>query len=141
MDISINKEDLVRLSRFPENEKKVVQMTLQRAGMQVREQSDRNAPYKSGDLKSSITMQPQNVPIGADKVIVGSNKVYARIQDTGGVIKPKNKKLLAFKVNGQFVFARSVTIKGNKYMTNAYEQIKDDMGKIFNEEFEHYIIK
>ena len=45
--------------------------------------------FDSGRLYRSITYK-----ISGDKIIVGTNVKYAKIQQEGGVIKPKNKKWL-----------------------------------------------
>jgi hypothetical protein len=54
------------------------------------------------------------------KIIFGGGRVpYARIQHEGGVIKPKNAKLLAWKEGEKWHFAKSVTIKGTHYLEKA----------------------
>ena len=56
--------------------------------------------------------------------IVG-RKNYLGIYETGGEIKPRNKKVLAFDVGGQTVFARSVYIDKLPFVTDSkksYEQ-------------------
>ncbi len=82
-------------------------------------------PYQTGDLKRSIT---HSVEASANKITgsIGSNKVYARIQEFGGTIKPKNGKYLRFKGSYGWATVKSVTIKGSLYMTRA---IKDNMAK------------
>jgi len=81
------------------------------------------APYKSGTLASSITHKINST---ADKIIgaLGSNVVYARIQEYGGEIKPKNGKYLKFKGRFGWVSVKSVTIRPKYYLTRA---IKDNL--------------
>ena len=80
-------------------------------------------PYKTGTLKRSIT---HDITERADKLIgtVGSNLVYARIQEYGGTILPKKGKYLRFMVNGSWVAVKQVTIKPKLYLTRA---IKDNV--------------
>lgn len=136
MSISIDQKAIKQLGRLPDNGRKVIQMTLQRSALEVMNEGKKNAPYITGNLRRSITMDPQKVGIGDKQVKVGSNLVYARIQDEGGTITPKRGKYLAFRTrDGQFVLARRVFIRGNKYLTNAYENMRTRINKIFNEEF------
>ena len=65
----------------------------------------------SGGLKGSITFAT-----GANQVAVGSNKVYAAIQQFGGVIRPKTARALAFRMGGHLILARSVTIPARPYL-------------------------
>lgn len=64
-----------------------------------------------GGLMSSITFQTSS-----DTVQVGTNKVYAAIHQFGGTIKPKTGDRLVFRIGGQTVFARSVTIPARPYL-------------------------
>lgn len=65
----------------------------------------------SSGLADSITAQTAR-----DQVTVGSNKEYAAIHQFGGVIRPKNKKALAFRLGGRVVLARSVHIPARPYL-------------------------
>lgn len=46
----------------------------------------------------------------------GSNKIYARIHNEGGVIKPKTKKVLAWRDGNQLIVARQVTIPKRQFV-------------------------
>jgi len=66
----------------------------------------------TGALQRSISSSAT-----ADHVAVGTNLKYARIHQFGGVIRPKNKKMLAFPgPTGAIVFAKKVTIPARPYM-------------------------
>ena len=70
----------------------------------------------------------------AYQVSFGNSQVpYARIQELGGTIKPKRGRFLVFKnAAGETVFARSVTIKGKRYLTKAADGVaRSDKGKYF----------
>jgi phage virion morphogenesis protein len=46
----------------------------------------------------------------------GVNRVYAAIHQFGGIIKPKSKKALRFKVAGGFVTTKQVTIPARPFL-------------------------
>jgi phage gpG-like protein len=64
----------------------------------------------------------------------GSNKIYARIHNEGGIIKPKAKKVLAWRDGNGFVFARQVTMPKRQFIgissANAREIEKAALDKI-----------
>lgn len=64
-----------------------------------------------GGLMGSITFDA-----GQDSVEVGSNKVYAAVHQTGATIKPRSASHLAFRLGGEAVFAKSVTIPARPYI-------------------------
>lgn len=59
--------------------------------------------------------------LGYYSIIFGGGQVpYGRIQHDGGTIKPKNGEFLVWKgKNGEWIYARSVTIKGTRYLERA----------------------
>lgn len=129
-------------SRFDE----AIQIALDRIGDELQEDSRRLAPVKSGTLRRSITKQLFN-----KKVIVGTNLVYARILDQGGVIpahtiEPVNKSVLRFVTkSGKVVFTKRVQkpaqnrkpYRGKGYMTPAFNKIVRSRAlKIFEQEIE-----
>lgn len=70
--------------------------------------------HKSGALRDSIESG-----VAGDTAYWGSNLVYARIHQLGGVIKPKPsnpKGLLSWVDGGARWFARSVTIPARPYL-------------------------
>lgn len=74
------------------------------------------APVKTGHLRRSIHVAGSGGSGGRGTAVYGSNVVYAKIQNSGGVITVKTKKVLANKMTGEF-FGKSVTIKGQQYMS------------------------
>ena len=81
-------------------------------------------PYKSGNLKRSITQKVEATPLKRVTGTIGSNLEYARIQEFGGVIRPKTGKYLRFLGNNGWVSVKQVTIRPKFYMTRA---IKDKL--------------
>lgn len=138
MKISLNKQLSAKLLRImkesPAKMKKATTVALRRCGDQLRNDAAQNAPYLTGNLRRSITMDM----VGDKKAIVGSNLEYARIHDEGGIIYPKKSKYLRFQVGGHWVTVKKVTIpkyRGQGYLTPAFEKlVKGDAEKIFTEE-------
>ena len=64
-----------------------------------------------GGLAGSLTFAT-----GRGTVEWGSNKVYAAIQQFGGTIKPKAGGALVFKIGGNLVRVKSVTIPARPYL-------------------------
>jgi phage gpG-like protein len=52
----------------------------------------------------------------SSRVIVGSGLVYARIQQEGGTIVPRDAKALAFPMGNGMAFAQSVTLPARPYL-------------------------
>ncbi|MBB96928.1 MAG: phage morphogenesis protein [Rhodobacteraceae bacterium] len=68
--------------------------------------------HDSGQLMRSITHEA-----ASDQVEVGSNMIYAGIHQTGGTIKAKNGKALAFTLaNGESAIVGSVKIPARPYL-------------------------
>lgn len=143
MKFEINKQLSAKFLKImkesPEKSKKAIEIGLRRCGDQLRNDAGNLAPYKSGNLKRSITMEM----VGSTKVIVGSNLEYARIHDEGGDILPKTKPYLMFQVNGHWVRVKKVHIpkyNGKGYLTPAFNKLVDgDAEKIFMDEIQRAI--
>jgi len=102
-----------------------INIGLFRIGHKIANRSKEFSPQLTGNLRRSITVDPQLISQVDNKIAVGSNLVYARIHDLGGIIKPKNKKYLHFKTkSGKWVRTKKVTIKkykGRGYLTPAFD--------------------
>ncbi len=95
---------------------------------------------RTGRLRNSIT---HDVRIQGDKVIgtIGTNVVYGRIHELGGVIRPKVKQLLRFHIPGVgWRSAKEVTIPARPFLRPALEdnlgEIKKILAKRIEEAFE-----
>lgn len=71
-------------------------------------------------LQRSVTSQ-----VSGNRILVGSNRVYAAVHQFGATIKPKNAKALVFRLrpagkgkggNSGLVMAKSVTIPARPYL-------------------------
>lgn len=80
----------------------------------------------SGDLASKLNtrVKATNTKIAAS---LGSNLKYARIHEKGGVIKPKKKKSLRFKIGGNWVIVKQVTIPARPYLSPSLKEKKKDV--------------
>ncbi len=69
--------------------------------------------HNTGDLKNSIIFKATDsyVQVGAPKGLI-----YARIQQMGGVIRPKSKKALIVPCGGRVLRLKSVTIPARPYL-------------------------
>lgn len=67
---------------------------------------------KTGALQQSISEAVR----GDDTIEVGTNTRYARIHNFGGIIKPVNKKYLAFQVNGNWYRKKQVEIPKREFL-------------------------
>jgi phage gpG-like protein len=92
--------------------------------------SGRILQRRTGRLRGSIT---HSVRISGNKVIgtIGSNVVYARIHELGGVIRPVRAKALHFVIPGVgHRTAQSVTIPARPYLRPAFAENIEEIGRV-----------
>lgn len=106
---------------------KLIQGTPLKAGLlematDIHRRASAFAPVLTSALRNSGRVESLN---DGYRVIFGSSRVpYARIQELGGTIKPKSKPVLAWKdADGEWVYAKSVTIKAKKYLSRAGDSV------------------
>ena len=136
MTINISGADalLKNLKKYPAQVTKAVKTTILRASLDVQTKAQELAPRKTGDLARSIAVAYED---GGMTARIGTNKIYGRIQEYGGVILPKNGKYLTFKSNGKWVKAKKVRIpqyKGRGYLTPAGAYVSSRIQKMLYEE-------
>ena len=56
-----------------------------------------------------------NTTISGSSVKVWTDKIYANIHDQGGVIVPKNKPVLKFKIDGHYYSSKKIVIPQRKF--------------------------
>jgi len=117
MEVTIKADNRLKkaLKKAPLTMQKYVSLGIREAGNVVRNSATRLAPYKTGNLRGSITVK-DNKDLS---VSVGTNVVYARIQEFGGEIRPVRAKVLRFKIGGADVFAKRVNIRPKPYLLPA----------------------
>lgn len=84
-------------------------------------------------LSGSIGIKKDPSNLAAD---IGPSKIYGRIHEFGGVIRPKKGQFLSFISNqgtyaGQRVFVRSVTIPKRPYLQPALDDAKPKIERDF----------
>ena len=135
IDKTKSKAFLDFMEKAPDKAGDSIDIAVRRVADALRNKSVKLAPYKTGNLRQSITIKHRKF-----RAEVGTNLVYARIHDQGGIIRPKRKRLLRFKVNNKWVVARQVRIpkyKGRGYMTPAFQELaRGRATKIFEQEID-----
>ncbi|NLS00189.1 phage virion morphogenesis protein [Rhizobium sp. P38BS-XIX] len=66
---------------------------------------------ESGRLRDSINSRPGN-----DQVLVGTNVIYAAPHQFGAVIEPKSASHLFFRMGGELVVAKKVTLPARPFL-------------------------
>lgn len=79
-----------------------------------------------GQLRNSIYPESRTTETGAEAVI-GPHVIYGRIQEFGGTIRPVQKQVLHFKIDGQDVFTKKVTLPARPYLAPAVNDHKDQI--------------
>lgn len=84
------------------------------------------APFKTGNLRRSITEFATS-----NTIEVWSNLEYARIQEFWWTIVPRNKPYLVFKIGWKLIRTKKSVIKWKPYLRPALEQNADEIVNIF----------
>lgn len=73
----------------------------------------------------------------SDVVKLSTNIAYAAIQNYGGIVRPKNKKALAWKVGKQWHFAQKVEIPKRPFLDGAWnQQDQDEVNQVLKAKIE-----
>lgn len=99
--------------------------------------AQQNAPVRSGTLRRSIFADPvQRTSALTWMTQVAPHVIYGRIQELGGTIVPKRARMLSWiGPSGRRVFAHSVTLHGQFYLTRGYQQSLDRIQQIASDEW------
>jgi HK97 gp10 family phage protein len=90
----------------------------------------------TGGLKNSVaTVVSENKPEARVEVW----KIYARIQEFGGTIKPVKAKMLHWEEDGKDIFAKSVTLPPRPYFRPAIENNEDKIVKAMSDAADVYL--
>lgn len=107
-----------------------MELALVAGAMPVQNAAKANASAVTATLRRSIhigghTYEGAGHDVGgnsAKQVVIGTNLIYARIQEEGGEVSPVNAEFLRFEVGGEVVYTRGpVTIPAQSYMRRAFE--------------------
>lgn len=125
--------------KHPKAFSKAVKIGLLRIGLEIRNRAGTKAPYLSGNLRRSLTNETDSEAIydhsstgKRQSVAVGTNLVYARIQEFGGKTGRGGK--------GGKGKRGATKITARKFLTPPFKQMEKGEGaKILNEEVKHAI--
>jgi hypothetical protein len=134
----------------PKTVEKMLETALAVGALQIANAAKEKAPVKTGNLKRSIhigghtDIDPQMAmdmarTTGSDiggggrygktqvRVLIGTDLIYARIQEYGGTITAKHAPYLRFRTaDGSWHAVKSVTIPARSYLRAAADERKDD---------------
>lgn len=100
----------------------------------LKAEMEARVPVRTGRLRQSIAIREQS-----NSITVGPDTEYAEFVEFGTrphVIKPKNKKALAFMAGGQMVVVKQVNHPGTKakpFVRPAFEAWVDSLGGLVAE--------
>jgi HK97 gp10 family phage protein len=117
----------VKIPNFNGDITPAIRKSLRQSAFLVRKDASDNAPYQTGTLRRSIIEKVQGM-----RATVGTNVKYASIHEFGGIIRPKTKKYLKFKIGGAWVTTKQVKIKKKPYLIPALTENKNKILKIFS---------
>jgi len=87
----------------------------------IRSKIDGNSTlYKTGTLRSSIGFSSDS-----KTVKIGTNLIYAKIHQLGGVIKSKTARFLVFKIGNKFIRKKQVEIPARPFLGISIDDKKD----------------
>jgi phage gpG-like protein len=93
-----------------------------RDGAEVYQEGMRaRAPHKDGTLANSIQISQ----VSNTEYEVGTDLVYAQIQEFGGTIRPKGHPFLKFTIGKRVVFKRSVRLRAQPYFVPTFQEDSD----------------
>lgn len=119
----------------------IMERALNQSLTAVTNMAKQNAPYKSGNLRRSIT----NEPLGKLRGIVTANTPYAKYVEVGTAphtIVPKRAKVLAFKSGGSMVFTKKVNhpgFSGRFYMKRTTVQGTPIVQRYFSDAVKQFV--
>jgi phage gpG-like protein len=81
----------------------------------------------TGGLAGSIIVNMLGASANKAEAEIGPTKIYGRIQELGGVIKPVHAKMLHWVKDGIDYFANMVTLPARPYLRPAVDEHLDDI--------------
>ena len=125
IDIKFTESSLAFIKDFPELSLKAIDEGFGQALLDVEGVSKRDITrhlhVRTGHLRRSIYSEKT----GFTKGFIGSDLKYAAIHQYGGVIKPVKAKALHFKVSGQWVTVKKITMPARPYIIPKEDRIKN----------------
>lgn len=135
--LTFNKKDLKNIKKFPKKFSKGLLKGL-RDGMFFAEGAAKKSFGKSGNLQVGTGRLRSSIKSGVKQLAnnligyIGSNIIYAKIHEFGGIIRARAAQYLKFQVEGKWVTASQVTIPAKPYLnpsiTENINKIKELIG-------------
>lgn len=106
--------------------------------------NNRVLKVRTGRLKNSVITVPTKSEIGGRYAVEiktggfwgqGSELKYARIHEYGGIIRPRKRQYLSFKVDGRWVKTKMVIMPKRAYVEPAIEKTKPFLIDYIKKEF------
>lgn len=98
---------------------------LKAGALLVQNAAKEKCPARTRTLSRSIHIEVASSEGDNVEVDIGTDVVYAAIQEFGGVITPKRAKMLHWTEGGLDIFAHMVTIPAHPYLRPAMDENKD----------------
>ena len=93
----------------------------------IQNSAKEKAPYKAGHLHRTIHTETKLLSPRAAEATIGTDLIYAGIQEFGGTIKAKNAPYLVFRTeDGRWHRVKSVTLPARPYMRPAFDTEKEN---------------
>lgn len=77
---------------------------------------------RRGRLRRSIHAETEFTPEQAIAA-VGTNVIYAKIHEYGGIIRPKTKKALKFQIGGSWVITKKVVMPKRSFLRSSMQEL------------------
>jgi hypothetical protein len=96
----------------------IARRMMNRVSSEIKKEAKRNIHSRTGDLKKSIRYNMNKDFTG----IIKAQKYYSWWVENGAVIEPRKKKVLRFKINGEWKAAKAVTIPPRPFLKPAIDK-------------------
>ena len=88
------------------------------------------SPKRTHALEYSIRRTKPKEENGEWITDVSPHRIYARVQEMGGVIVPRDHTMLSWENDGRRYFARKVHLVGQHYFSRGYERAIPEVRKV-----------
>jgi len=136
-----NLEELrAAFKKAPETASKELEKATKEAGKQILATEKSEVPIKTGQLRRSITLDYKPISVSIYPTVKYALPVHEGSKPH--VIVPTAKKVLRFKVGGQWIYARRVYhpgSKGNKFVERTVSKSENPINKLFDKALENII--
>lgn len=124
----------VTIPKIETNLQPAITRSLWQSAQLVRRTASQLAPYKTGNLRRSITEFAS-----WNTIEVWSRLVYSAIHEFGGTITPKKWNYLTFKIGNKRVRTKKVNIPARPYLRPGLENNINEIVKIFTQNIQNLI--